>query len=576
MCCRRSFGVSTWSIGIALDVPALTPRRRHPGHLSRVALLELANPRFELACQPDLVPAGAQHLLAERVDVEAVARPVGRRHLLRLEVHAEHRARSVVELTAEAGDDLGRQDHRQEAVLEAILVKNVPQARRDHRADAIGVEHPDRHLARGAAAEVLGHDEDLRVTVGRLIQDELGPLRAVGVEANVVEEEARVPRRAPGLSQEARGNDAVRVDVGQIERRRDRGEVRKGLQSTFRFPSPRRLTRRSHQNVLTSVNRPETAAAAAIAGDIRCVRAPLPWRPSKLRLEVEATRSPSRAVSPFIPTHIEQPASRHSKPASTKTRSSPSASAARLTSPEPGTIHAGTMARRPFTTRAAARRSSSRLLVQEPMKTRSTLISVSGVPALSPMYARARSMLSRRAASPATAGSGTRPVMGRASCGLVPQVTVGAIALAASSTSRSNGAPGSLGSGLQEASASPHASPRGAKGRPSRYAKVVSSGATMPARAPASIDMLQTVMRSSMDMARIVEPAYSIACPTPPPALISAMIARITSLAVTPAASRPSTVMRMTLGVFCQSVCVAITCSTSVEPMPKASAPNAP
>src|SRR2546422_4820637 len=43
----------------------------------------------------------------------------------------------------------------------------------------------------------------------------------------------------------------------------------------------------------------------------------------------------------------------------------------------------------------------------------------------------------------------------------------------------------------------------------------------------------QTVMRSSMDMARIVEPAYSIACPTPPPALISAMIARITSLAVT-------------------------------------------
>src|SRR2546422_7124447 len=85
MCCRRSFGVSTWSTGISLDVPSLTPRRRHPGHLSRVALLELANPRFELACQADLVPAGAQHLLAERVDVEAVARPVGRRHRLRLD-----------------------------------------------------------------------------------------------------------------------------------------------------------------------------------------------------------------------------------------------------------------------------------------------------------------------------------------------------------------------------------------------------------------------------------------------------------------------------------------------------------
>src|SRR2546426_7160244 len=101
MCCRRSFGVSTWSTGISLDVPALAPRRRHPGHLSRVTLLELANPRFELE-----------------------------------------------------------------------------------------------------------------------------PLRAARVKAHVVEEEARVPRSAPGLSQEARGNDAVRVDVGQIERGRDRGESR--------------------------------------------------------------------------------------------------------------------------------------------------------------------------------------------------------------------------------------------------------------------------------------------------------------------------------------------------------------
>ena len=54
-------------------------------------------------------------------------------------------------------------------------------------------------------------------------------------------------------------------------------------------------------------------------------------------------------------------------------------------------------------------------------------------------------MLARRAASSTSAGFGTRPVMGRASCGLVPQVTVGAISSAESCTSRSNGAPGSLG-----------------------------------------------------------------------------------------------------------------------------------
>ena len=44
---------------------------------------------------------------------------------------------------------------------------------------------------------------------------------------------------------------------------------------------------------------------------------------------------------------------------------------------------------------------------------------------------------------------------------------------------------------------------------PSRYANVVSSGAIIPARAPHSIDMLQTVMRCSIESARIASPAYS-------------------------------------------------------------------
>src|SRR5438067_1922016 len=62
----------------------------------------------------------------------------------------------------------------------------------------------------------------------------------------------------------------------------------------------------------------------------------------------------------------------------------------------------------------------------------------------------------------------------------------------------------------------------------------------MPARAPASIDMLQTVIRPSIDSARIASPAYSMACPVPPAVPISPMMARITSLAVTPAGSLPS------------------------------------
>ncbi|CAM5781196.1 hypothetical protein CPER28S_00751 [Cellulomonas persica] len=38
---------------------------------------------------------------------------------------------------------------------------------------------------------------------------------------------------------------------------------------------------------------------------------------------------------------------------------------------------------------------------------------------------------------------------------------------------------------------------------------MVSSGAIMPARAPASIDMLQMVIRASIDRLRMASPRYS-------------------------------------------------------------------
>ena len=56
----------------------------------------------------------------------------------------------------------------------------------------------------------------------------------------------------------------------------------------------------------------------------------------------------------------------------------------------------------------------------------------------------------------------------------------------------------------------------------------------MPARAPPSIDMLQTVMRPSIDSASIAEPQYSMTWPVPPAVPISPMMARMMSLAVTP------------------------------------------
>ena len=104
----------------------------------------------------------------------------------------------------------------------------------------------------------------------------------------------------------------------------------------------------------------------------------------------------------------------------------------------------------------------------------------------------------------------------------------------------------------------------------------MSSGATMPARAPASIDMLHTVMRPSIERPRMADPRYSMTEPIPPPVPIVPMIASTTSLAVTPSGSSPSTVIAMVDGFACGNVWVASTCSTSLVPMPNASAPNAP
>ncbi len=98
----------------------------------------------------------------------------------------------------------------------------------------------------------------------------------------------------------------------------------------------------------------------------------------------------------------------------------------------------------------------------------------------------------------------------------------------------------------------------------------------MPARAPASIDMLQIVIRPSIESARIAEPRYSRTWPTPPPVPIRLMMPRITSLAPQPADSSPSTVIAIVLAGACWIVCVASTCSTSLVPIPNASAPNAP
>ena len=107
-----------------------------------------------------------------------------------------------------------------------------------------------------------------------------GSLSAIVLETQIVEQ---ILGEAAGarLRQEARRKDLVGVDIDAGIRNRSRAKFfeRHHAQPSLRI-------------CRTSVRRPVTAAAAAIAGLIRCVRAP-PCRPSKLRLDVEAQRFPA-------------------------------------------------------------------------------------------------------------------------------------------------------------------------------------------------------------------------------------------------------------------------------------------
>src|SRR3954470_19238930 len=146
-----------------------------------------------------------------------------------------------------------------------------------------------------------------------------------GILHPVEEQELAVARALDPLEELLR-DDLIGVDVAAVE---DGDAARDGGQ-------------RPHASSRTSAKSPASAAAAAIAGLSRCVRPPVPWRPSKLRFDVDAQRSPGASTSGFIPRHIEQPARRHSNPAFRNTESRPSSSARRRPAADPGTTIACT------------------------------------------------------------------------------------------------------------------------------------------------------------------------------------------------------------------------------------------
>ena len=105
---------------------------------------------------------------------------------------------------------------------------------------------------------------------------------------------------------------------------------------------------------------------------------------------------------------------------------------------------------------------------------------------------------------------------------------------------------------------------------------MVSSGAIMPARPPASIDMLQTVSRPSMREAADGGAGIFDGMPDGPRGADLGDDGEDDVLGEDALGEPPSTAILSVLGFCCQSDWVASTCPTSEAPMPKASAPSAP
>src|SRR6185369_6929723 len=271
-------------------------------------------------------------------------------------------------------------------------------------------------LARRPTPEIEPGDEDRGALVHLLIEGVLGILLARVFEGVLSEPVERHRLEVPGR------DDAVGIDVIAGERNSPPHDLVPGGVQAHRIISR------------TSATAPLIAAAATIAGLIKRVRPwGLPCRPMKFRLLEDAQTSRPCSLSSFMPRHIEQPALRHSKPASRNTSWSPSASASLATSCEPGTTMARTVlaTRRPLATAAATRRSEMRELVHEPMNTTSIFAPAMGWPASKPMWARPSRYVGR-SGSGADSGDGIRSPTPTDCPGLMPQVTIGEMALPSS------------------------------------------------------------------------------------------------------------------------------------------------
>ena len=128
-----------------------------------------------------------------------------------------------------------RQADENHAILAGVREEDIGEAGCDDGEETEVSKGPGGVLARTAAAEVLARDEDLRASVLRLVEREVGVGRAgVGafLEPPPIEEEELAIARSLDALEELLGDDLVGVDIGDIEWGGGAGEDVDGLRIT--------------------------------------------------------------------------------------------------------------------------------------------------------------------------------------------------------------------------------------------------------------------------------------------------------------------------------------------------------
>ena len=146
--------------------------------------------------QVDVVEALDQTLLAEGVDLELDDAAVGTADLLRRQIDRQRRVGAALGVVHELGKVFARDLDGQNAVLEAVVIKDVRKVGGDHAADTEVEQRPGRMFARRAAAEIVTRDDDRRVAVGGLVEDEVRVLGSILAIAHLGEQALRRGRCA--------------------------------------------------------------------------------------------------------------------------------------------------------------------------------------------------------------------------------------------------------------------------------------------------------------------------------------------------------------------------------------------